>query len=149
MKTKGIEIYMEGNGDGEIGFPEILQEIPAGESFHWSVLFMDAWRDDAGKKSCVRFLGSERGLMMSWNDLNVYTSNLFNLLEACVIGSKDEQMLRNFEDDQEMFETCDLTINNIDGWYWEVFSKDEGLIKQLASKFKRHKLMDSDFLNKV
>lgn len=146
MKTKGIEVYINQNEETEVWFPEILKQISDGESFLWSVLFIDAWRDDNGEKSSVKVHGLERGLILNWNDLNAFTSNLFNLLEAVVIGCKNEKYLRDYEDEQEMFETCDITINNIDGCYWEIFSKDDKLITHLAAKFNRHKLLDSDFL---
>ncbi len=44
-----------------------------------------------------------------------------------LIGCKDENLLHHYENDQDMYETCDITIEMIDSWYWKVFSKDEAL----------------------
>ncbi len=145
MKTKGIQFKFSGEGIEDIGFPKILGEIENGESLHWAVTFMDAYRNLDGEKSCVRVYGKEKILFLNWEELKVFTSNLYYLLEAYVIGCKDEKDLRNYETDREMFESCDISINNIDGMFWEVFSKNEAFIEHLASKFKDVLFVESDY----
>ncbi|MFI5344286.1 MAG: hypothetical protein ACHQUC_08710 [Chlamydiales bacterium] len=150
MKTKGIEIFVNRNGETGVGFPDILREIRNGESFYWSILFLDAWYHEAEGNSIHVFdkdiNESQSGFIMKWEELESFAPKLFNLLEIVVIGCKDESLLRRYDDDQEMYETSDIAIQLIDGWYWEVFSKDEDLIDCLASKYKEINFIESDFL---
>ena len=55
--------------------------------------------------------------------------------------------MRRYNNDQEMYETCDIVIEMVDCGYWEIFSKDEQLINRLAAKFKETQFLESDFLN--
>ena len=41
MKTKGIRIYVEGNGSNDVFFSDIFNEIQNGESLHWAIQFLD------------------------------------------------------------------------------------------------------------
>ncbi len=146
MLTKGIQYNYHGDEE-DVGFHKIFAEIKDGESLHWAVLGMDAWRNVNGKKSSVRVFGYEKILLLNWEELKVFTSNLYNFEEGCVIGCKDEKDLRFYETDREMFESCDISIYNIDGMFWEVFSKDEAFITRLASKFKDVTFLKSDYRN--
>ena len=85
-------------------------------------------------------------MILEWSDLKNFTSDLFDLQEVGVIGCKDEGLLKRYQDDRVMFETCDVSIVLIDFAYWEIFSKDEAFILRLAAKLARHVLLDSDFL---
>lgn len=149
MKTKGIRIYVEGNGSHDVSFSDILNEVQNGESLHWSIQFLDGWRKVGDSKVyvCVDEINeSECGLILDWADLKNFMSDLFDLQEVGVIGCKDEKLLKRYKDDRIMFETCDVSIVLIDFAYWEVFSKDKAFILRLADKFVRHVLLDSDFL---
>lgn len=149
MITKGIRIYVKGNGDGDVLFPDIFQEVQNGESLYWSIQFLDGWRRVGSGKVYVcsdQINKSEVGLTVGWNDLKNFTSDLFELEEVGVIGCKDEKLLKRYQDDRVMFETCDVSVVLVDSVYWEVFSKDESLILRLAGKFSKHVLLDSDFL---
>ena len=52
------------------------------------------------------------------------------------------------KEDKEMYETCDIVIEMIDGGFWEIFSKNVAWINQLAEKFQNIEFLTSDFQNK-
>lgn len=88
---------------------------------------------------------SPNGLKLTWKALNELMVKLPQIIDMVLIGAKDEDNLKNYSDDQEMYETCDVVIVMFDSSYWEIFSKDESLIHNLASKFKNIKFLESDF----
>ena len=62
-----------------------------------------------------------------------------------VIASKNKENLHRYKEDREMYETCDIVIEMIDGGYWEIFSKDKLIIDKMATKFNDIKFLTSDF----
>lgn len=79
---------------------------------------------------------SENGLFVSWKELNEIANKIDQLLSIIIVASRDSKNLHRYEDDQEMYETCDIVIEMIDSYFWEVFSKDYEFIDRLATKFK-------------
>ena len=148
MKTKGIRIYVEGNEEKEVLFLDILKEIKDGHTFKWSILFLDAWRLAQNGKAHVfdeKINKSKRGLFVTWNELIAFTSDLIDLEEVYIIGCKEENLLQRYATDQEMFETCDISIILIDCEYWEVFSKNKDLINRFISKYNSVELIESNY----
>ena len=66
-------------------------------------------------------------------------------MDITLIGCKNETLLHRYDEDQDMYETCDIVIEMFDSNFWEVFSKDESLIDRLAKKFKEIKFLEPDF----
>lgn len=150
MKSKGIRI--EDNSESHamsIGLHEILKEID-GNAYHWSILEIEAW-GSLGEGQTYEELekevnDSENGLLINWNDLEILSRKFQQIIWITIIGSRDKELLRYYQNDKEMYETCDIVIEMIDGGYWEVFSKDTSLINGLAAKFKDIKLLETDFV---
>ena len=67
---------------------------------------------------------AERGLFVSWNELNQLASKFHQIIDTEIIGCKDQNLLQRYKE-QEMYETCDIVIVMFDSSYWEIFSKDE------------------------
>ena len=151
MKTKGIRILDKKDGVGCVELPDILKEISNGDTFYWSILYLYASGDLGDGKSIPVFEkeinDSARGLFIKWNELNLISKKFFQVIDIIIIGCKDQNLLRRYKNDQEMYETCDIFINMFDSWFWEIFSKDEQLINRFAAKFKKIELLESNFLN--
>jgi len=151
MKTRGIRIS---DGIDDIlspTLPDILKEIYNGDSFYWSILFLHASGDLGEGKSIPEFeeqiYNSEKGLFINWEELNILSGKFFQIIDIIIIGCQNESLLHRYENEHEMYETCDIVIELHDSCFWEVFSKDEQLINRLASKFNEIKFLESDFLN--
>lgn len=150
MKTKGIRIFDIEDGVISVTLLDILQEVFYGAYFYWSILYLEAIGHLGEGKSVVVFadeiLTSERGIFIKWGELNVLAKKFSELIDIILIGCKNEQDLRKYEKNQDMFETCDIVIQMIDSSFWEIFSKDEDFIKRLAEKFKDIKFIESDYI---
>ena len=149
MKTKGIRVVDKENGHICVNLSDILKEISEGDSYFWSILYLYAFGykgDMASKISEDKINKSERGVLITWKDLNFFSLQYDQFIDATIIGCKDQTILKRYPE-QEMYETCDIVIVMFDSSYWEIFSKDESLINRLANKFKEVELLESDFLN--
>ncbi len=147
---KGIRILDKINGYVGVSLKDILEEVPNGNAFKWSVIYISG----IGLLRSKRLLDLEdeleftpSGLIMDWNDLNELVEIEHNIEDLEVIGCSDATDLKHYNADQEMYESCDFTITFFDSSFWEVFSKDESFIAKLASKFKDVEFINSDFRN--
>ena len=93
----------------------------------------------------LQFLKSENGVLVEWESLTKLSNKFFQMYGIIILGCRDEKLLRRYEDDQKMYETCDIVIELIDCAFWEVFSKDESFINRLTLKFKEIEFLESDF----
>jgi len=147
MKTQGIRIKdLKENKVVAVKFPDILEEIPNGNSLYWSILYLDAMgRLGEGKSIPVfekQINDSENGFFITWADLNLLSKKFHQIIDITLIGCKDEKLLGRYETDEELHQTCDIVIEMIDSSYWEVFSKDEDLIARLKAKFRDTELLE-------
>lgn len=147
--TRGIRILDQLNRVVSVRLQDILEEIKNGDQFKWSILYLQTTGDLGEGKSVPIFeeqiMGAEHGLFITWVELNALAQKFWDLMDIIIIGSKDQNFLRRYENDQEMYETCDITIEKVDSGYWEIFSKDLSLIAKLKEKFKKILLLEPDF----
>lgn len=151
MKTKGIRILDKVDRIVRVKLPDILVEVPEGAYYNWSILYFEAISDYKNGKTLPisedEVNPTKNGLFISWDKLNEIASQFYQIYDMILIGCKDETALRRYENDQEMYETCDIVIVMFDSSYWEIFSKDERIILRLANKFNDIKLLESDLLD--
>lgn len=149
MEIKGIRILDKKNRIVAVELPDILEEIDNGPSFNWSILYIDALGEFVDRKSILYFTEeinkSKIGFYIKWDELNIVSKTLYEVIDILVIGCKDESNLHRYEEERKMYETCDIVIEMIDSNFWQVFSKDERLINRIATKFKDIKFLESDF----
>jgi Txe/YoeB family toxin of Txe-Axe toxin-antitoxin module len=140
MKIKGIRISDKKNNIVSVELPDILLEISNGNSLYWSVLYLYATGSLGENKSMLaleeQIKNSERGLCISWDELNNLAKKFWDLIDITIIGCNDKSLIKRYNDDQKMRETCNTVIEMIDSGCWEVFSKDEKLIERLSQKYK-------------
>lgn len=150
MITKGLRILDRTENEiVAVDLPDILTEIDHGETFHWSILYLQAQGHLGGGESMPIFekkiIDSRDGFIISWNELNDLSKKFWQIMDILLIGCKDQANLHRYEKDQDMYEMCDITIEMVDSGYWEVFSLDEQLTKKLMKKFRDIKPLYSDF----
>lgn len=44
-------------------------------------------------------------------------------------------MLHRYDDDKEMYESCDIVIRMVDSSYWEIYSHAKSLLEGYKKKF--------------
>lgn len=150
MESTGIRINdLKENGVVSVRLPDILEEIQNGNLFYWSILYLEATGHLGEDLSIPVFekqiYDSEKGLFITWEDLNVLSKKFYQIIDITIIGCKGKDLLKRYENDQEKYEICDFVIEMIDSSYWEVFSKDEVFINRLAKKFKAIEFLPSDY----
>lgn len=149
MQSKGIRILDKIGRAISVELPDILEEVENETTFYWSILDLDAV-GHLGKELPFSYFqwqvsNSDRGYFFNWRDLNLLACKFDDITDIELIAFKEKNSLRRFENDQEMYEQCDISIVMFDSSYWEVFSKDEDLIKRLAKKFREIEFIDPDF----
>jgi hypothetical protein len=148
MKTRGIRISDDKKRVVIVTLSDILIEIPNGKSLYWSILYLEAIGRLGVGTSMLTFENqindSENGLIITWDDLSLLSKKFDQVIDVTIIGSKNKSFLQRYENNREMYETCDIVIEMIDSSYWKVFSKDENLIKRLLAKFKQTELLNSE-----
>ncbi len=149
MKTKGIRILDKENKIVSVTLPEILEEIVDGDLFYWSILFFEGSGLLPLDKSIVvlaeEINTSKKGYILEWNELKLLVRNFYEILNILIIGCKDKNKILRYDDDQKMYESCDIVIEMFDSCFWEVFSNDILIINKLAKKFKKVELLESNF----
>ena len=149
MKTTGIRISDGKNGILCVELPDILEEIDNGESFFWAIPFSETVFISQVKDFTVNLQDkieqTKNGIRLTWDELNSFSEDIHQSIDLLVIASKDKDLLRSYDSDKQMYETCDIVIEMIDSSYWEVFSKDRALIDRLAKKFEDIEFLESDF----
>jgi hypothetical protein len=149
MSSKGIRIEDEINRVVSVKLPDVLCEIHNGNQFYWSILDLQGTGNLGEGKSIPAFVDqidhSENGYYITWEDLVALSYKFWQTYDIVIIGCYDKKKLRRYENDQVMYETCDVVIVMFDSSYWEVFSKDPTLISRLGAKFKNIKYLEPDF----
>ncbi len=153
MNTHGVRILDKIGRIVCVKLGDILEEIQNGELLHWSIIYIYGMGRLDDKSLVVnleeKIKKSEKGVFMSWQELNMLSSKIdkddVDIFDIVIIGCSDSGLLRKYDNDQEMYEICDITIAKIDSGYWEVFSKDDEFIKNLSLKFKEIELLESDY----
>ena len=148
MKNKGIRISDIIDGKC-ISLCELLLSIPDISSMNWSLLWLDAVsvknEGEIIMKLQTKTNNSQDGLPCTFESLIEVSKKVFQEIEILIIGCKNKVYCHRYKDDQEMYETCDITIEMIDGGYWEIFSKNIDWINYLASRYTEVEFIDTDF----
>lgn len=147
MITKGIRI-LDKTKFVTVTLQDILSEISNGDQFVWSILYF--YGDGSlVTKSIMDFESEiknlEKGLILKWKDLNELADCFYDVWGILIIGCENKENIIRYETDKKMYETCDIVIEMIDSSYWEVFSKDELLLRKLTEKFNEMEVLSSDF----
>lgn len=149
--AKGIRISDCTDNVVTVNLLDILTEVKNGESFFWSILFLDATGDLGENISipefCKEIRISEKGFFISWKELYSLAGKFWQVIDITLLGCKNKSDLHRYKRDQEKYETCDFVIQMCDSSFWEIFSKDNAFIWRLASKFKEIEFLETDLYN--
>ncbi len=151
MNVKGLRISDIKDGKC-VPLLEILKEIPQASTFSWELLWLDVTPNkkdgeviDALQNKVNK---SENGLPCQFDLLIEISGKIFQELEVLIIGCKVKEHLHRYQNDQQMYETCDIVIEMIDGGFWEIFSTNISWINQLAKKYTEVEFLQPDFQNR-
>ena len=138
MKTKGIRIF-DRNGNVLQKLSDILQVFTKGSSLYWAILCLDGTPQPGQGKYLTEYMdkinNSKNGMTIKWDELFDLSNNFFQMFETIILGSQNEILLKRYNDEKEMYTSCEVVIDLIDCAFWEVYSKDFDLILKLKNKF--------------
>jgi hypothetical protein len=145
MNIQGIRISDSKDNVLFVKLSDILEEIPYGFSLCWSILFLDGTPNQGEGRFLSEYQNrinkSENGLRIDWKDLKSLSKKYFQMFETTILGCRDANLLHRFDDEKEMYHTCDIVIDLIDCAFWEVYSKDSVIIDNLNRKFKEIEIL--------
>lgn len=131
---------------------DILHEIKSGQSYYWSILYLESIGDLGNDINIAEFenniLNLESGLIIEWNDLITLSKKFQEILWINLIASKNKDKLHRYKSSKERYESFDITIEMVDSSYWEIFTKDSAVYNNLINKFKIEEYLDPDFQEK-
>ena len=144
MSMKGIRISDVREGKC-IPLSELLTSVPDATSLHWGLLWLDA-SSVKGEGQNINDLGrqvnqSENGLILDFDFLFDIARKIYQEIDVLIIGCLDPRDLRRYKEDKEMYESCDVVLEMIDGGFWEVFSKNASWLEGLSRKYKNIEIL--------
>ncbi len=149
METRGIRISDSKDNVLTVRLSDILEEVSDGSNLSWCCLFLDG-TPNAGEESFVNYHKnkinkSKNGLELNWPEISSIDRRFHQIFEITILGCKTHEFLHRYDNDQEMYQSCDIVIELIDCAFWQIFSSNHELIDKLMGKFKETELLDPDF----
>ncbi len=131
MQTHIIRISDSKDNVLNVKISDILEEIQKGNDLNWCILFLDGM-PSPGKGNTVndyknKINKSKEGLQIKWNDICFIENEFFQIFETIILGCKNQEFLHRYDNDQEMYQSCDIVIELIDCAFWQIFTKDQDL----------------------
>lgn len=142
-KSKGIKIEDSANKGKNVNLSAILSEIN-GKGYYWSILYIEA--NGVGQELTISNIQKgakqQNGYFIGWENLKFFSAKLEQVINMTILCDKAAQELRHYNNLQDQCEACETIIKRIDDRYWEIFSKDAGVIERLSAKFQYVEFLD-------
>lgn len=149
MKTQGIRISDTKNNVLDVKISDILKEILNGPDLNWCILFIDGTpapdKEDIVHDHINKVNKSKDGFTTNWKDLCLIGNEFHQIYETTILASKNRNFLHRYNNDEQMYQSCDIVIELIDCAFWQVFSKKSELIEKLVHKFRDIELLQPNF----
>ena len=132
------------NGDHSeilsVELKDILGCIQYSKKVNWGLLWLNVTARLENGKSIVdleyMINKSSTAMPVTWEELAKLSSQINQAFDVLVIGDKDVANIIRYATDQEMYNTCDYTIELLDSSYWIIHSNDDVFIDNLFDKLE-------------
>lgn len=145
MKIKGIKILEHRRKFEIYHLKDILNLIDNGDQYSWTIYDLEATflpnSSNQSFKTYQSILENPYDYKISWNELNVFASDLFQVINGFFLACKDRNKLKIYEDEEEMIKNCDISIVMFDSSWWTIYSKDDLFYERLVSHFSSDELL--------
>ncbi len=149
MQTYGIRISDSKDNVLNVKISDILKLIKKGNDLSWCILFLDGIPNPKNANTINSYKNkinkSKEGLKLKWDDLNFIGDQLFQIYETIILGCKNKDFLHRYDNDQLMYQSCDIVIELVDCAFWQIFSKNQHLIDRIKKRFKEVELLEPNF----
>lgn len=131
MKT--IKINGEDSSVLSVELKDVLNCIDQGEKSYWGLLWLDATVIPSNEPSLVDIYrevnNSEVATVVAWEELIKLSSQINQTIDIVIIGDNDVANIIKYSTDEQMYNSCDYTLELIDSSYWIVHSNDDSFIE--------------------
>ena len=79
---------------------------------------------------------SEHGLILTWRQLLSLSEGLIETIDCVIVGCKDERLIPKYEPGGDLYTPSEIVLEGIDSSVWQVYAKDETLLKRVQESFK-------------
>ncbi|MGL4348020.1 MAG: hypothetical protein ACRCSV_00975 [Chlamydiales bacterium] len=139
MNVYGLRIFEDKHTIVCISLIDILDVIPNKNDYNWAILFLDATGDLRGEKSLLsleeEIKKAKNGLYITWDEIHRLFPKFDQVIDLDLIGCTDKSKLHRYDNDKEMYESCDIVIRMVDTSYWEIYSHAQSLLQVYKKKF--------------
>lgn len=145
MQIKGIKVIEHRKKFEIYHLKDILGLIENGEQYFWTIYDFEATfvpnSSDQSLRTYQSIINSPDDYKISWKELNAFASDLFQVINGYLLGSKDTNKLKIYFNDDEMIKSCDISIVMFDSSWWIIYTKNEPFYERLVSNFKDDELL--------
>ena len=114
------------------------------KKYNWSIYELNATAQEKSDINLLelrsRIFNSSSGLKVNFDELLEIMQQLDQVIDLILVASGDEKKFTKFEDDNKWRDKYPIVIEIIDGAYWEVYSNDKELIKNLSKFYQDTKI---------
>lgn len=106
---------------------DILDCIHDGHNYKWSILWLEAISNLMEKPMLLfeeEVKQSPKGYLLDWLSLLKLSDEFYQVIEITIIGNKITENIRRYNNDEDMYLNCCITMELIDSSYWLVHSYD-------------------------
>lgn len=139
MNVYGLRIFEDKHAIICISLIDILDIIPNENDYNWAILFLDATGHLGGEQSLLsleqQIKKSKDGFYITWDQIHELFPKFDQIIDLDLIGCRDKSMLHHYDNDKEMYESCDIVIRMVDSSYWEIYSHTKSLLEVYKKKF--------------
>lgn len=136
MMSNAIKIYGEGKDVLSVELKDVLDCVTDGEEYKWSILWLEAI-GNTGRKTMLdletQVKSSKEGFKIDWKSLTDLANQLDQVIEILLIGDKNDNKLKRYSSNEEMYSNCYCTIELIDSSYWIIYSKSNAVLSRMKS----------------
>jgi hypothetical protein len=80
---------------------------------------------------------SPTGLILSWAQLREYAQGLKEIVNGTFIAYAEGVLVPHFHLGMDIYAPSELVIEAVDTTYWQVYARDEQLLRRIQGTFRR------------
>lgn len=93
---------------------------------------------------------SVNGYLISWDKLVKLAEGLNQVVDLVLVGSNSSKCFVAYENENYWIEQFNICVEMLDGDYWEIYTSNEDLVKNLSEKYRNTEIvsLNSDLIRK-
>ncbi len=134
-EVKSIKIDGDNSSILSVSIIDILNCIDDQEGLNWGLFWLEASGELPGDMSMVDFEKeinhSQEGKVITWEELKDLGERFYQIIDLLLIGDEQSFNIKRYESDDQMYGSCDYTIELIDSSYWIIHSTKMNSLRRM------------------